>query len=96
MTEKEKKDEEIQKQRNLLVSSEMSLEPEVEYKIGSEVVANLEAELIKLLSEEETASIEESDEVVVVAGNEFAAELLFIIRTANEWMSDSSHSYQKK
>jgi len=96
MTEKEKKDEEIQKQRNLLASSEISLEPEVEYKIGSEVVANLEAELIKLLSEEETASIEESDEVVVVAGNEFAAELLFIIRTANEWMSDSSHSYQKK
>ncbi len=96
MTEKEKKDEEIQKQRNLLASSEILLEPEIEYKISSEVVANLEAELIKLLSEEETASIEESDEVVVVAGNEFAAELLFIIRTANEWMSDSSHYYQKK
>lgn len=113
LTEKEKKDEQIMKQRSELAAKKgmMVLDPDVEAKLGEFAIYTLENELTKLLitdeSENEVADKEEKGNAGqgggdnakrgdkkkfgreslfgTPLGNEFAAELLYILRTANEF-----------
>jgi len=111
LTEKEKKDEQIMKQRAELAAKKgtMVLDPAVEAKIGEFASYTLESELTKLLTTEEEFDEKEGtsggggvDKDVTATsskkkkfgreslfgtplGNEFAAELLYILRTATEF-----------
>jgi hypothetical protein len=90
MSTKEKREEEITKQREELEAKKMisRLDKKIEIKIGKEIITNLESDIMKLIDNDVDVDNETSSLLVPLRKNEFAEELLYLMKLGHESLPD--------
>ena len=90
MSTKEKREEDIAKQREELEAKKIlsRLDKNIEIKIGKEIIDNLESELMKLVvvddDDDDDDENNNNDDVLALKKNEFAEELLYLMKLGHQ------------